>query len=247
MLKLMKYEFRKTMFSKMLLLGITGIMELVFLAGVFFKQEEPLGFGTMGLVICAVVGIIYIGIESINVFHRDLNTKQSYMLFMTPNSSYKILGAKVLENGFSILVAGLFFAALASIDLSVAILYIGGLEEFLEMIEEVLKNLQLNILVEGKVVFMSFLSALASWLLTIVTADLAIVLSATVLAGKKYSGFVGFVIFILLATAGSKVMSLSPAMDNVYMNFALVIAISFLLTAVMYCVTAWIMDKKLSV
>ena len=40
--------------------------------------------------------------ESVNVLHRDLNTKQSYMLFLTPKSSYQILGAKILENGISI-------------------------------------------------------------------------------------------------------------------------------------------------
>ena len=53
--------------------------------------------GIIFLVMCTIFGVIYIGIESVNVLHRDLNTKQSYMLFLTPKSSYQILGAKILE------------------------------------------------------------------------------------------------------------------------------------------------------
>lgn len=35
MLKLMKYEFRKTAFSKLILLCITMVVEIVYLLGVF--------------------------------------------------------------------------------------------------------------------------------------------------------------------------------------------------------------------
>lgn len=247
MLKLMKYEFRKTLFSKMILLAITGLLELIFLAGVFLENEEAFGIGIGGLLLCAIVGIMYIGIESITVFHKDLNTKQSYMLFMTPNSSFKILGAKVLENGLSILMAGMFFAALAALDASVAILYIGGLEEFLMLLEQIAISFELNVHIEGKALFMAFLVTLVSWMMTIVTADLAIVLSATVLAGKKFSGFVGFVIFCIITTLISNLLSALPELSNLYANFALIIGLTLVMVVIMYSITAWIMDRKLSV
>ena len=118
MLKLMKYELRKTMFSKFILLIVTAITEIAYLIGVFFDWDKGLAIGIIGLLCCAMFGILYIGIESLLVFHRDLNTKQSYMLFLTPTNSYQVLGAKVLENGISILLTGACFAALAAIDLS---------------------------------------------------------------------------------------------------------------------------------
>ena len=37
MLKLMKYEFRKSASSKLILLVLTAVFELAFLGGVFFK------------------------------------------------------------------------------------------------------------------------------------------------------------------------------------------------------------------
>ena len=66
------------------------------------------------------------------------------MLFLTPKSSYQILGAKILENGISIIMAGAFFAALAAIDVTVATLYIGGLKEMINLVSSFMEvNLSL--------------------------------------------------------------------------------------------------------
>ena len=129
MLKLMKYEFRKSASSKLILLVLTAVFELAFLGGVFFKGYNLMGTGMMFLILCAFFGVFYIGLEGIMTLYRDLNSKQSYMLFLTPKSSYEILGAKILENGISILMAGAFFIVLAVFDLTVATLCIGGGEK----------------------------------------------------------------------------------------------------------------------
>ena len=47
MLKLMKYEFRKTAFSKLILLCITMVVESVYLLGVFLKKDNLLFIGIM--------------------------------------------------------------------------------------------------------------------------------------------------------------------------------------------------------
>ena len=215
MLKLMKYELRKTAFSKLVLLVITAVAEIAFLIGVFWKKDNILAMGIIFLVMCTIFGVIYIGIESVNVLHRDLNTKQSYMLFLTPKSSYQILGAKILENGISIIMAGAFFAALAAIDVTVATLYIGGL--------------------------------LASWIVFIVNADLSVILSASVLAGKKGSGIAGFLIFLVISSVIGKLLDLIPVLKSMELTFVLYIAASFAIAAVLYVISGWIMEKKLSV
>lgn len=247
MLKLMKYEFRKTMISKVILLVITAILEVVFLTGVFLERETPLAMGTVGLMLCGIFGIIYIGIESITVFHKDLNTKQSYMLFLTPNSSYKILGAKVLENGLSLLLTGAFYAVLAVVDVSVAILYIGGLEEFLEFFKQMSISFQVNINLTAEAFLIMFFTLLCSWMLTIVTADFAVVLSATVFAGKKLSGMVSFLIFLGVNAISNKILNILPALNSEYTQFALNISVMFGMSVLIYILAAWIMDKKLSV
>lgn len=65
MLKLMKYEFRKTAFSKLILLVITAVVEIAFLLGVFLEKGNLLAIGVALFSMCAVVGVFYIGLESV--------------------------------------------------------------------------------------------------------------------------------------------------------------------------------------
>lgn len=245
MLKLIKYEFRKTFHSKLIILAFTALMELSFLAGVFLDWDKGLKIGITGLLLCATIGISYIGIESLMVFHRDLNTKQSYMLFLTPQNSYQILGAKVLENGISILLAGAFFAALAAIDWTIALLRIGGLQELLNLLKQLSITWRTEISLSPSTLLMAFFSALASWLMTVVTGYFAIVLSATILAGKRFSGLVSFVFFLLLLWGSGMLLDRIPAQGDLY--FWLLILGSLVIDAVMYVISCWIMERKLSV
>ena len=247
MLKLMKYEFRKTMFSKLVLLAVTGLAEILFLTGVFLEWDKGLAIGMVGLLLCTVIGIFYIGLESLIVFHRDLNTKQSYMLFLTPRNSYQVLGSKILENGIYIFLAGAFFAVLAAVDVTVAVLYIGGLQEFLDLLKQLSFTWDVEINISRVEILMAFLSSLASWLMMIVTGYLAIVLSATVLAGKRFSGFVSFLLYIALTWVSGMALDRIPSFDNVTLKFWMVIAGAFAVSTVMYAVSGWIMERKLSV
>ncbi len=250
MLKLMKYELRKTMFSKLVLLCITGVAEIAYLVGVFLKAdkgEQILAFGAIGIIMCMTIGIFYIGIDSLISFHRDLNTKQSYMLFLTPKNSYQVLGAKILENGISIFLAGVFFAALIAVDATIGILYIGGVKEFLDILDQLMISIRVDIHVTPREILMPFFAVLAGWLMTVVSGDLAIVLSATVFAGKKFSGIVSFLIFLLLDYIASKVLNILPDLGDMMAQYIMIIGVSFVMVIVMYVATGWIMERKLSV
>ena len=155
MLKLMKYELRKTAFSKLVLLVITAVAEIAFLIGVFWKKDNILAMGIIFLVMCTIFGVIYIGIESVNVLHRDL--------------------------------AGAFFAALAALDVTVATLYIGGLKEMINLVSSFMEVNWSVTFTPAEAAFY-FFGLLASWIVFIVNADLSVILSASVLAGKKGSG-----------------------------------------------------------
>ena len=125
MMKLMKYEIRKTMMVKWIILGIAALLEVAFLIGLWADKNEMLAVSVVLLVLLAFGSILVIGLGSILTLHRDMNTRQSYMLFMTPNSSYRILGAKVLENGISIMLTGIFFFALGALDVTLLFMSCG--------------------------------------------------------------------------------------------------------------------------
>ncbi|MDO4522490.1 MAG: hypothetical protein Q4B57_05005 [Eubacteriales bacterium] len=246
MTKLMKYEWRKALFPKMVLLVITAIAEIAFLIGIFSKKEMWYGLGIEGLVLCAIFGILYIGIESLTTFSKDLNTKQSYMLFLTPHTSYEILGSKVLMNAISIFVTGAFFAVLAIVDIGIGVASIGGVKELLSFAEAFM-SVKIDWNNIRQIALMAFSSALVSWLNIIVVGYLAILLSATVLAGKKGSRVVSFVIFLIISGISSYVVNLVTRSMNEIASFWCTVGCMLIFTVIFYAITGWIMDKKLSV
>lgn len=247
MLMHMKYELRKSMFSKMVILLVTAISEIAFLAGVFLKNNTALAWGISGLSMCAIVGIFYIGIESLLTFHKDLNTKQSYMLFMTPQNSYTILGAKVLQNALAIFAAGVFFVLISALDITIATVYMDGLQALIDLVKDLMENISIQVNIKAEGIIMGIAVMLVSWLMMIATGYLAIVLSATVLSGKKTSGFVSFVLYLIINFAAVKILNLVPSMKNPTLQGSLIIALSFIITVILYLISGWIMERKLSV
>ena len=251
MLKLMKYEFRKTWITKLILLGVTAVAEIAFLIGLYVDRETTLGLSVLLLVFLALGGIAMIGLYSVMTLHRDMNTKQSYMLFMTPNSSYSILGAKVLECGLSILIGGAFYFALGTLDITLLFAKSGELNRLWSAIQDFLShqtfaNHQLLIDMKGMAAFVFCL--LAGWIVTVITAYFAVVISAALLNGKRFNGLLSFVVFLTLSWfIGWVAQTATASIPSINVLLLVDGAISLAFTAVMYVITAIIMERKLSV
>ncbi len=247
MMKLMKYELRKTLTTKLILLGITAAAQIMFLVGLYAEKSTLLGFGMGILFTLALCGTMVIGLQSVVTLHRDMNTKQSYMLFMTPNSSYKILGAKVLENGLSILIIGAFFFALGALDVTLLFAKESNLQELWSMIEKLIHSFNESVKIDAAGIACFLFSMLTGWIAVVSAAYLADVISSALLNGKKYNGLLSFVIFIalfiFLTWLDQKLVSAQEI--NRYMLIAG--GVSLLLSAGMYVATAQIMERKLSV
>ena len=246
MLRLLKYELRKTMMSKLILLGVTLVAEAIFLVGLWGNKENALAIGAVLLFFIAITGIAIMGILSVATLHRDMNTRQGYMLFMTPNSCYKILGAKVIECALSILIAGAFFFALGWLDFSL-LLGKGANQQLWDMVRQMIQSVNASIKLDVPHVSALVFSMLASWLCTITTAYLADVVSSALLNGKKGNGVVTFLLFLVLNYALSKLLTLVPASLGVITVLVLQGFIALVLAAVMYVITARLMEKYLSV
>ena len=247
MIKLMKYEFRKSLMSKLIFVGITVVMEIVFLVGLFGKFEKTMVIGMLGLFFTALAGIAFMGIESILTLNRDLTTKQSYMLFMTPNSSYKILGAKALENGIAVLLSGAFFGGLAALDFWLIGREIDEVVNIVDMLRSMLETIDPRLVISARVLITVLFTILCSFLLRIVTGYLAVVLANTLLSGKRGATIIAFVFFIVISLAIGWVTNHLPSMNDTVNTMLLQSAFALACSVIMYFVTAWIMDKKLSV
>ena len=245
--KLMKYEFRKTRAAKLAVLAITALAEIVFLIGVFGNNDERTAIGIFLLAMCAMFGLFVIGVQSVVILHRDMSTRQSYMLFMTPNSRWSILGAKVLENGVSILLAGAFFAALAVADISLFLAKNHQMEQLWEMLNRMIQSFNSEIDISRTNFLLLALFMVSAWLSTVVCAYLADVVACALLTGKRASGAIAFVLFIVLNYLESEIISLAVRGMNFSTTMLVSSGLELVMTVIMYVCAATIMERKLSV
>ena len=240
MLRLLKYEFRKTLFPKLVLLALLVIFEGIFLYGYWTDNNSTITLGLSLFLFTFLCGLLAIGIISLVTLHKDMNTRQGYMLFMTPNSTYRILGAKVAENGLSMLGIG-------AVGLGICLLNFSLIKQELEFITSFLKNFGIGLTPTFPHLSALLVYIISSILCSVTTAYLADVICSSLLNGQKGSMVITFVLFALLNFGIQKIMGLVPASLDIVVMFLLQGAIALALAVVMYIITARLMDRYLSV
>ena len=183
MLNLMNFEWKKSW--KVFMLGIASVL-IVYLYLVLqgtdnlYRGELGAGIAMTILVMLITVGSAALLFHSISFLSVDVKEK-GYLLFSTPNSAWKILGAKltVVFLRFFIwgfMVAAIFFHMMSSLK-----------------IEELQGVLLHNV---PQIIFLILISALASLFFTM-TIYFLISITATVLASWRHP-----VLFVILAYFG---------------------------------------------
>lgn len=247
MLKLFKYEAIKNRLSKLLVAAITLVLEALFCYGVFKEDNKFITITSLVLFLLATFSIVWFGIQSVVTLHKDLNSRQAYMLFMTPNSNYKILGAKVLENAVSVLLCGVFFGLLGFIDYTLIRNNVQALDEMIEMMNTIFSELVANIRLDPMAIIAFGSYMIFNWLSTITVAYLAVIMVSSVLKEKKGSMLIAFLIFLALNALFNLLFGLVPeTVDSTTANL-LRSAISVVIIVITYYFSALIMEKKLSV
>ena len=246
MFKLMKYELRKTMVSKIMILALIVIIEGTFL--IFAPGSEPgklnryagqaLGF----LSLLSVGTLFFVAFECIHKYSSDLKDKCSYMLFMTPNSSYTIIGAKVLYTVVQFVLFGALYIGIWVYNIQYLFRHFGVEEEFLDMIKDVLK-----VNVDGTDGVLSVINLIISWMIIVIFAFLAITLSRTFLAEQKGRGFVSVVLFFVITRLVSFISNILTSGADTFRTVFLISTIIYLVAGtVAYLATSWMLDKKVS-
>lgn len=246
MAKLLRYEFRKTLLAKIIMLAIAGTLELIFVISLLTNSDGLILLSSFMLLAAASNGITFIGLWSLIVLHRDTNTKQSYMLFMTPNSSFKILGAKVIECALSILLVGACFTALGFLDVALVLNHYKAVKEFLELIQNLGGELAQILSMNTGTIILLVLSILSMYLMVVNIAFLADTLSSALLRGKKAGFLVTLAFFLVLFIGMVALLNLVPGTFDAK-EFLLRTAISLGVSVAAYLGGALLMDAKLSV
>ncbi len=256
MLKLVKFEFLRKRMSFMLAAALIVLGQIYALYKYFsindvirdnFTEEILgifLGALAVGLILLYLIDLIFL-------FRNDLFKQEGYMLFMTPNSGYKLLGGKLI---FALLEG----VAIAGIYLSIAFinLKIMGLESL---------NLSLLNLSTSEIIIVTKLLMLMVFMIIefALTIYLSFALFKSLFSNNRFKGLITFGIFILINILKGKVADLaSTVLNNTFETIHLsaerftllgmgttlniAIAATLISSVLMYLGTGYLLEKRIN-
>lgn len=258
MLNIIKYEFLRK--YKLLLMIIVSAIIINIIAIVNAEAEGSAMF--LGLFPFAMI-LLYIA-DVIKMYSEDLNKKSGYMLFMTPNSGYKIIVSKVITavlEGFSILLLYFIFIVINGYYIIVVTKADINYNEVLNAINMFLNGSFGFNLGHIFVLLIAFIIFIISF---IMTAYMSITIRKSIFSETKFGGFLSFIIFIALNSFGSyasgKILNIfSPYYNN---NFTIIenrisveelvlalmpiIVLSIIESVVMIIGSGYLLEKKIN-
>ena len=253
MLNLMKYEFRK---DRNILLAMGGgllLLELFYFYGLIVKDDNKAAVGIALLVTSVSVCFFGVFVLAVINYSRELNSKSSYLIFMTPNSSYTVIFSKML----SILVIGAAIAAvivlLAILDLQLLTMVFPNIGTLGEMLNDFLKSLGVPVITLPFVLLSGLITFLVFFFASVAVVYLSVTLSATFLQNSKLKSILSVGLFLLISFLQTKIMDLLPLLYDPPMNIQEAIlsvlpSTAFNLALLIVCIFACgeLLEKKVS-
>ena len=203
MLNLMKYEWIR---SKKFIAGY--LVLLLFLECVMiFSLYKGDGYTLLFSLIMFFLlpgSFLIILIDGARMISADLNQTSGYMLFLTPNSGYRIIFSKLAVSAINFFISQLIvlFIYYTNYKLSVD-LFLNEVSGIFLILINAFKELITYYIPSPLIVFLAFLSFMLSWFSTIVLVYLSIILTKTLFSRIRFKGLISFLFFILLSSLQS--------------------------------------------
>ena len=199
MRNLLKYEFRKSRTGTLVLLGLLAAIEALFL-GLLYLHEEP----QISILAVLLLGMyasgasMYVFVHGIVDYSRDLGTRSGWMLFMTPNSARKIIGAKYVYMFLLTVCVTVIIGLVGVLDLR---LYATVNPQFVALYHDMLSAVSSIGIQTGNIPPLAVLFVALTGIevvSTIAVAWFSITLSRTLLRDKGWRWIVSLALFIAL-------------------------------------------------
>lgn len=211
--KLIKYEFRKDSGTYLSLFGLLVVTEIYFLVSFVLRNSAHMVLALVLAEIGGACGILALMINGAVSYSKEINSKYSYMTFMTPNSTYKIVGAKYL----SLLIVTVSGTLLFSLFLGLNIKLVTDRYSEIHTITSELDRLGSAFGFDTGSYIASFLATLVtmmiSFFFSVSCAYVAITLSTTILANRRGKGFLSVVFFFVIIILTSFISGKIPVLD----------------------------------
>lgn len=252
--KLIKYEFIKNRTPLLVSAGVFMASELLFLFGLLFEKEVPCAIGMVLLVLCSCFIFLIPLIVGITTYTKELSNKVGFLVYMTPNSSYKILGSKFIFTTVMFIAFGALVGVVGISDLLIVKSKFDVPEDFLDIIADILSVFGINLWDSLVNIFGVLLDVLSALIMYVSLAYVSYTLSATFMQNNKARSFVAGLIFIAGFVGVIKLLSVLPTVDyaeginagSILIASLPVIGASIGVVLVCYAATAYMLDKKIN-
>ncbi len=196
--KLLKYEFLRRKNTLLAFAIILAVAECLIIFGLY-KGDGWLALSIILSVL--IIGTTYFCalLDTIWSYFSDLKNKHGYMLFLTPNSGYKIIGSKALFGLVELFISVAVVFILTAINLTVAKgIYAPESTELHNMIIQLKVNFK-DLIPSLWQIIQFVLMTLLQWFNIIMMGIFAITLSKTVFSTGKHRFLLSLMFFILLS------------------------------------------------
>lgn len=202
MLKLIKYEFKTISKEFLIILGAIILLNLALMTRInVWSDNAVIGLSFLICFGAAVAVFIY----NIIIYTRDLKQDTGYLLFTIPKNGYAILGAK-LSSALIVMVAAMILGCI--MVFFVGVIAMGNFDAFVKAFTD-LKNMNnINIFKFILVVIVDAIIVILWYIEFLLTIYLAITISKVIMNGRKFSGLVSFLIYIIINLITGKVYEL---------------------------------------
>lgn len=255
MLKLIKYEYRRSLMGLLIMLGVLLALQGYFLISTYGQFTDHVLASSVLLIFALSMAVVGMLIYSVSLYSRELKSKSSYLTFMTPNSATKILGSKLLAALLLGTVLVLMFAGFFVWDYSLLESVYPEFTLGRVVVSEFLVSLtstDAQVLINS--VVLVIVGFLVNFFATVVVAYLAITVSATVLSNKRLKGLLSFVLFAAImaglsyvtAQIDMKALGSASTISDALVASLPSYAIYFVAMVASFFASAWLLEHKVS-
>lgn len=254
MLKLVKYEFLKSRFILLIAAIIFAMLEGWFILSYYFGNVETMAKPVAFLILATIAAFFMVFIMGITAYGNELKSKQGYMVFMTPNSSLKIILSKLIFVFFLGAVVAGVIGTIAVLDIRILANEINQRFPFFQIIDVIKAALNVDLLGGLTLIGLKILAGIISFYAIVVMAYLAITFAATVLQNNKGRAILSFILFILLVVVLTNVEAVLRVTFEVDVD-SFVDAVAYIMPGFVFdsivsvlgiAGTTYLLDKKIS-
>ena len=201
MFKLTKYELRKTRATLVIAAVCFAILELAYIIGLALHKENLAGGSASFLILFACFSYFFFLVLAIMNYSKEMNSKSSYLIFMTPNTPLSILSAKMLMILLVGLTSLLVYALIFWLDIRLLVAFYPDAEMTGDLLTGFARGLGVDLPELGFTLLAMLIAMIVTFFMLVALAYLAITLSATFLQNFRFKGWISFGLFLALFMA----------------------------------------------